>query len=62
MIADESGFETVGSKRATVAVLVRLPPDVKEWLERQADRNAASQNSEIVRSIRDRMALDRVST
>jgi hypothetical protein len=45
----------VGSKRATVAVLVRLPPDVKRWLEREAARNAGSQNSEIVRSIRKRM-------
>jgi hypothetical protein len=47
----------VGSKRATIAVLVRLPLDVKLWLEREAARNAASQNSEIVRSIRARMAL-----
>jgi CRISPR/Cas system-associated protein Csm6 len=45
----------VGSNRETVALLVRLPPDVKLWLEREAARNAASQNSEIVRSIRARM-------
>jgi hypothetical protein len=45
----------VGSKRETVSVLVRLPPDVKLWLEREAARNSASQNSEVVRSVRLRM-------
>jgi len=45
----------MGSKRTTVAVLVRLPLDVKRWLEREAARNACSQNSEVVRCIRDRM-------
>jgi hypothetical protein len=34
---------------------MRLPPDVKRWLEREADRNAGSQNNEIVRSLRARM-------
>lgn len=37
---------------------VRLPADVKEWLEKQSLRNASSQNSEIVRCIRDRMERD----
>ena len=45
----------MGSKRETVALLIRLPPDVKRWLEREAARNAGSQNSEVVRCIRDRM-------
>jgi hypothetical protein len=45
----------VGSKRARVPVLVRLPLDVKLWLEREAARNAASQNSEIIRCLRGRM-------
>jgi hypothetical protein len=45
----------VGHKRTAIAVLVRLPPDVKRWLEREAARNAASQNSELVRSVRLRM-------
>jgi hypothetical protein len=45
----------VGSKRETVPVLVRLPVDVKRWLEREAARNSASQNSELVRSVRLRM-------
>jgi Arc-like DNA binding domain len=39
-----------------VAILIRLPKDVKEWIEREAERNASSQNSEIVRCIRGRMA------
>jgi predicted HicB family RNase H-like nuclease len=35
--------------------MVRLQMDVKSWLEREATRNGASQNSEIVRSLRARM-------
>ena len=34
---------------------VRFPADVKEWIEREAKRNANSQNSEIIRCIRERM-------
>ena len=34
---------------------IRLPADVKEWIERQTAKNASTQNSEIVRSIRERM-------
>lgn len=36
-------------------LLVRVPRDLKEWLELEAGRNLSSQNSEIVRSIRTRM-------
>ncbi|MBR1233663.1 Arc family DNA-binding protein [Bradyrhizobium sp. AUGA SZCCT0182] len=36
-------------------LLVRLPRDVKTWLESEASYNGASQNSEIIRSIRARM-------
>jgi len=39
--------------RATM--VIRLPKDVKGWLEREAQRTGASQNSEIVRSLRARM-------
>lgn len=39
----------------TKAVLVRLPVDVKTWVENEARRTLASQNSEIVRCIRARM-------
>ncbi|MDR7034521.1 Arc family DNA-binding protein [Mesorhizobium sp. BE184] len=36
-------------------VTLRLPADAKAFLEAQAHRNGSSQNSEIVRCIRDRM-------
>jgi hypothetical protein len=36
-------------------MLIRVPRDVKEWLEREAARTLASQNSEVVRCIRARM-------
>jgi hypothetical protein len=35
--------------------MVRMPADIKAWIESQAVRNGSSQNSEIVRSIRARM-------
>lgn len=35
---------------------LRLPRDVSEWLRDQAELNAASQNSEVVRALRERMA------
>ncbi len=34
---------------------LRLPPDLKNWVAEQAAMNTASQNSEIVRAIRERM-------
>ncbi|MFD0981617.1 Arc family DNA-binding protein [Tropicimonas aquimaris] len=34
---------------------LRLPPDLKDWLRAQADKNASSQNSEIIRAVRERM-------
>mgnify|MGYP000965518267 CR=1 FL=1 len=37
---------------------LRLPTDVKDWIEADAEKNGASQNSEIVRSIRERMTRD----
>lgn len=36
--------------------LVRLSPDLKAFVAAQAAENASSQNSEIVRAIRERMA------
>jgi hypothetical protein len=36
-------------------MMVRMPKDVKTWLEKEAARTGASQNSEIVRLLRDRM-------
>ncbi|KEP68518.1 DNA-binding protein [Thioclava dalianensis] len=40
------------------ALQLRLPGDLKDWIAEQAKRNGASQNSEIIRAVRDRM--DRV--
>jgi hypothetical protein len=40
-------------------MVIRLPRDVKDWLEREAARSCASQNSEIVRSLRARMENER---
>lgn len=34
---------------------VRLPDDVKGWLKAEAARNGSSQNSEVIRAIRERM-------
>jgi len=46
-------------KENTETVFVRLPPDLKLWIVKQARKNGSSQNSEIIRAIRDRM--DRVA-
>jgi hypothetical protein len=40
-------------------VMLRLPADVKTWLEQEAARMMASQNSEIVRCLRARMDADK---
>lgn len=40
---------------------LRLPRDLKEWLSREAERNGCSQNSEVVRSIRERMERESAS-
>lgn len=34
---------------------LRLPADLKQWIEEQAERNGCSQNSEIIRAVRERM-------
>jgi hypothetical protein len=39
-------------------VTVRLPPDVKTWLQHEAARYGASENSEIVRALRARMDIE----
>jgi hypothetical protein len=39
-------------------MVARLPLDVKRWLEQEAARNGASQNSEIIRALRIRMDLE----
>jgi hypothetical protein len=39
-------------------MLIRLPLDIKAWLEQEAVHNASSQNSEIVRALRHRMKAE----
>jgi hypothetical protein len=34
---------------------LRLPPDLKTWITAQAEATVSSQNSEIIRAIRERM-------
>jgi Arc/MetJ-type ribon-helix-helix transcriptional regulator len=41
--------------RTMPKIMVRIPPDLKEWLMNQARENASSQASEIVRAVRERM-------
>lgn len=36
-------------------IIVRMPADVKAWIRAEAKHNASSQNSEIVRAVRERM-------
>jgi hypothetical protein len=49
-------------KEETTAVLLRLPRDVKTWIEKEAARTLASQNSEILRCIPARMDTERPKT
>jgi hypothetical protein len=39
-------------------LMLRLPPDLKEYLEQQAAKNMTSQNAEIVRAIRFRQEAE----
>lgn len=41
---------------------LRLPTDLKDWIAVQADKNASSQNSEIVRAVRERMERQEAAT
>ncbi|MCV2446669.1 Arc family DNA-binding protein [Paracoccus sp. DMF] len=34
---------------------LRVPADVKTWLTAQAEKNGSSQNSEVIRAVRERM-------
>jgi hypothetical protein len=44
-----------GAQRGWPQFMLRVPPDMKRWLEAQAERNFSSQNSEILRCIQERM-------
>ena len=41
--------------KTSANLIVRLPADMKQWLTKQAARNASSQSSEIVRAVREKM-------
>lgn len=41
---------------------VRFPPEMKEFIEIEAKKNASSQNSEIIRCIRERMERVNIET
>lgn len=49
----------MGAPKNHTKVVVRVPHDVKDWLMQEAARNCASQNSEIVRSVVQRMDRER---
>ncbi|MGR3792637.1 Arc family DNA-binding protein [Vannielia sp. SX4] len=34
---------------------LRLPAELKAWIEAEAKKNGSSQNSEVIRAVRDRM-------
>jgi hypothetical protein len=43
------------TKEDTTKVLIRLPLDVNAWVSKEAARTLSSRNSEIIRTLRDRM-------
>jgi len=45
----------MNNSRAGKELLVRVPLDVREWLQREAERNISSMGSEVVRAVRERM-------
>jgi hypothetical protein len=48
-------------EKTVKTLLVRMPVDVKEWLEKESGLNFSSQGSEVVRSVRLRMEAERRS-
>lgn len=44
-----------GFAMQNIQVAIRFPADVKAWLVDQARLNGSSQNSEVIRAIRERM-------
>lgn len=43
-------------KRTDPQMRIRLPEDVKDWIEAEAARNMRTQNAEVVIAIREKMA------
>jgi hypothetical protein len=46
-------------REQTKGLLLRLPLDVKDWLEKEAARTLASQNNEVIRILRAQMENQR---
>lgn len=44
------------NSREKPKIMIRVPEELKAWLIDQAERNASSQTSEIVRAVRERMS------
>jgi hypothetical protein len=42
----------------TIKMLIRVPLDLKGWIEQQAARNVSPQSSEIIRILRARMEAE----
>jgi hypothetical protein len=47
--------KVIGKQQDNAKVLVRLPLELKTWLEQESMRNWTSQNAEIIRAIRSTM-------
>jgi hypothetical protein len=41
--------------RTDPQIPIRLPRDAKDWIKAEAVKNGSSQNSEIIRAVRERM-------
>jgi hypothetical protein len=44
-----------------VAIALRVPLDIKRWIEERANKMLASQNSEIIRALRAQMVAEAAS-
>ena len=42
-------------KRETTGFLLRLPEDLKGFIASESEKNSSSQNSEIIRAVRERL-------
>ena len=47
--------------QASVKLQLRLPEDVKKWLEEDARRNSRSMNGQVVAVLRDRMKTQAIA-
>lgn len=50
------------SKVPLKRLLVRIPGDVRDFLDREAEKNCSSRNSEIIRAIRAKMESEQART